>query len=265
MSCFTVGCVPYLNAKPLVRRFVDLSDESPVRVLYSVPSQLPEMLDSGDAAAVMVSSIHAIREPGMRIAAGVSISTQRDVVSVRMFSTKPFADVRTVAFDRSSMTSNALARIVLKEQYGIEPTGSPQPPSLDRMLQTHDAAVLIGDNGMRASADGMYVMDLGREWNHLTGLPFVWAAWIGREAVVPELVSELIEAERYGQRNFEDVVRHAERETGFTYEQCEHYLGQIMDYGLTSRHLAGLAEFGRRLEAMGQIERAYEPTVVEPA
>ncbi|HEY0868103.1 MAG TPA: menaquinone biosynthesis protein [Fimbriimonas sp.] len=262
MSRFAVGCVPYLNAKPLVRKFVDEGSASPVKVLYDVPSRLPQMLADGSAQAVMVSSIEAIRHPGMRISGGVSISTQRDVQSVRLFSKMPIEKIRRVAFDLSSMTSNALARIVLKDGYGVEPEGASQPPVLAEMLADHDAAIMIGDNGMRARPHDLYILDLGREWRDLTGLPFVWAAWIGRDGLVPALAYELAEAARYGQRHFDEVVRHAEEETGFTYEECEHYLGQIMDYRLDRRHLAGLAEFSRRLLAHGLIDRAYDPEVV---
>lgn len=260
---YTVGCVPYLNAKPLVRRFVDLGEASPVRVEYVVPSQLPALLANGSVQAIMVSSIESLRMPGARVAAGVSISTQRDVQSVRLFSKVPPEEIRTVAWDLSSMTSNALAKLVLSEEYGVMPTGEGRPPVQEAMLGEFDACVLIGDNGMRGSGDGLYVLDLGREWNAMTGLPFVWALWVGNETLDAGLVRELQEAERYGQRHFEEVVRHSVEETGFTYEQCEHYFGQIMDYRLTSRHLAGLAEFGRRLTSAGILESFQMPAVVE--
>jgi predicted solute-binding protein len=61
---YVVGCVPYVNAKPLVTFFERLGDQSPVRVLYDVPSRLPALLDSGAAQAALVSSFEALRTPG---------------------------------------------------------------------------------------------------------------------------------------------------------------------------------------------------------
>ena len=145
-------------------------------------SLLPSMLDSGQADAIMVSSIHALVNPGSRVAACLSIGSQDEVLSVRLFSKVPIRQIKSLATDLSSMTSNALARIVLAEQYGVHPVSAPQPPSLDAMLRDHDACLMIGDNGMAAEANGLALLDLGREWRELTGLPFVWALWVGRRA-----------------------------------------------------------------------------------
>ncbi|MFI5386560.1 MAG: MqnA/MqnD/SBP family protein, partial [Fimbriimonadales bacterium] len=73
---YRIGCVPYLNAKPLVRLFEDMKGQVPVEVVYDVPSRLPDMLSTGEVQAIMVSSIEALRIPGKRVADGVSISTQ---------------------------------------------------------------------------------------------------------------------------------------------------------------------------------------------
>ena len=59
---YTVGSVPYLNAKPLVRMFEELGDDSPVKVIYDVPSRLPKLLEEGTVQAIMVSSIEALKQ-----------------------------------------------------------------------------------------------------------------------------------------------------------------------------------------------------------
>src|SRR5471032_1724555 len=104
---YTVGSVPYLNAKPLVRAFEVWGEESPVNVIYEVPSKLPALLAAGEVQAIMVSSIEAFRHPGSRIAEGVCIGSQREVMSVRLFSKVPPRMIETLALDQSSMTSNA--------------------------------------------------------------------------------------------------------------------------------------------------------------
>lgn len=144
---YTLGSVPYLNAKPLVRWFEEVPGS--VSVVYGVPSRLPGLLESGKVQAILVSSIEALRRPDLSIADDVAICSVQEVLSVRLFSKKPIAEIRRLALDASSMTSNALARIVLARRYGVEPECSSQPPDLDSMLRDHDAALLIGDNGMR--------------------------------------------------------------------------------------------------------------------
>lgn len=255
---YTVGCVPYLNAKPLVRRFHNLGDDSPVRVVYDVPSKLPALLAEGSVQAILVSSIEALRAP-CRVADGVSISSQSEVMSVRVLSKVPFLEIETLALDRSSMTSNALAEIMLRTIRRKPYRTVVAPPDLDAMLAHADAAVLIGDNGMRADGRGLLDVDLGRAWNELTGLPFVWAMWMGHEGLEDALAQHLRDAAAWGVQHLDDVIPQAAAETGFSLEEAGHYLRTIMDYRLGDHHKQGLAEFAARLVAGGFIPKAEQP------
>ncbi|HWD41330.1 MAG TPA: menaquinone biosynthesis protein [Fimbriimonas sp.] len=260
---YTVGSVPYLNAKPLVKPFQWAGAESPVQVVFDVPSRLPALLDSGGVQAIMVSSYAALTTPGATVAAGLSIGTQREVLSVRLFSKVPFARIRTLAEDASSMTSNALARIILSERFDVLPSGGPAAPSLTSMLAENDACVLIGDNGMRADESELHVLDLGFEWFQLTELPFVWAVWMGGEELTPQLVTYLQGALVTSRADLARVIREASAETGFTLEQCRRYLQDIMDYRLDDAHQAGLREYGRMLFKHGLASAVEFPRIVD--
>jgi chorismate dehydratase len=48
----------------------------------------------------------------------------------------------------------ALLRIVLEDGYGVAPTFVEHKPNFDAMLQTQDAALLIGDNALEATPQG---------------------------------------------------------------------------------------------------------------
>ena len=259
---YRVGSVPYLNAKPLVRMFEELGDESPVEVVFAVPSKLPQMLERGEVQAIMVSSIEALRTPGRRIAQGVCIGTQKDVLSVRVFSKVPPRKIETLALDQSSMTSNALARIILKERYDVAPEVNPEPPSLSGMLANHEACVLIGDNGMREQGEGLHILDLGLEWHRLKNLPFVWAVWLGNEGLTPELSKHLVSAELWGRANIDRVLADAPRDTGIPYALCERYFHKIMHYHLDERELHGLKEFGRELHKFGLVDPVHFPALI---
>lgn len=261
---YTVGSVPYLNAKPLVRAFEIWGESSPVDVVYDVPSRLPAMLASGQVEAIMVSSIESLRYEGTRVAQGVCVCSQREVRSVRLFSKVRPNAIGSLALDQSSMTSNALAQIVLKEAYGVSPQAAPLPPSLEDMLAAYDACVLIGDNGMREEGAGLYILDLGLEWFKLKGLPFVWAVWLGNQDLAPELVGYLNDAERWAQTNIDQIISEAPVETGIPHELCDFYFRHIMHYPMQERELEGLNEFGRSLESHGLLARAYFPTLVSP-
>ena len=211
----------------------------------------------------MVSSIYALTKPDVMVAANLSISTQAEVQSVRLFSRVPFDEIRTIAWDSSSMTSNALSQILLHERFGIKPDGVSLPPVQGRMLQECDACVMIGDAGMAGHSEQLYVMDLGAEWRALTGLPFVWALWVGRRGLSPSLVSRLQWSHETALLTLDRVVEEAALETGFSPSQCRFYFDHIMDYRLGPQHLAGLRAFGERLVGLGLVERLYKLRIVE--
>lgn len=257
---YAVGCVPYLNAKPLVWPLV--GDDSPVKVSFDVPSQLPHLLDGGDVQAILVSSIEALRRPGARVADRVSISTNGEVLSVRLFSKRPLDQIETLALDQSSMTSNALARILLAEKFGCLPATRSLPPDLDTMLDQCDAGILIGDAGMRANGSGLHVLDLGAAWTDLTGLPFVWALWVGEASLDTSLAGYLADAPRKTLSSIDSLVGLFANEAGFPQSLTRHYITEVMDYGLGESHRRGLAAFADRLVSHGLSDSATMPEFV---
>ena len=251
MPQFTVGSVPYVNAIPLVAKF-ETEQDPPVRVIYAVPSKLPELLESGEADAILVSSVDALRHPGRRMVDGVCIGSNGPVKSVRLFSKVPFEQIQSLALDQSSMTSNRLAQVVLKERHGISPWAEPELPNQAEMLAKHDACVLIGDIGMLASTEGLHVLDLGEAFTSLTGLPFVWAAWIGGKGLTAELADDLRIAARYmpvgqgrenGTGDLAELVALTKAKSGWTEVMIRDYYLNVMVYSMDRRALDGYRRF----------------------
>ncbi len=136
-----------------------------------------------------------------RIVPGMGIISDGAVASVALFAAKPIDQVRTIAADTSSRTSNALLRILCAERFGIEPEFRPMAPEPERMFRECDAALIIGDPALYLdpAAHGVVKIDLGTEWTAMTGLPFVWAFWAGRPGVLsPEALTELTHARDRG-------------------------------------------------------------------
>jgi chorismate dehydratase len=244
-----IGSVPYLNEKPLTRWFkhTDEGRGSGIEVVYAVPSTLASMLASGEIAAALVSSFEYLRTPGYRIVPRVSISGQDEILSVRAFARLPWRQVQSVALDMSSLTSTALLKILLADHYNAYPDFINQPPDLDAMLAVADAALLIGDPGMLANADGLFTLDLGDAWRRLTGLPFVYACWIGDEkALTPLLIESLQTAKEWGLTQVDAIAEEEAARLQCPVALCRRYLTEVMDYDLGEEELAGLDEFASR-------------------
>lgn len=273
MNRFTVGSVPYVNAIPLVEMFEEMGPASPVRVVYRVPSELPGLLESGEAQAILVSSVDALRTPNRRIAEGVCIGSRNKVKSVRLLSKVPFEKIETLAWDASSMTSNRLAMVLLRELYGAEPQAVVMPPDLGSMLRQADACILIGDIGMMSNGSGLFVLDLGEAWRQLTNKPFVWAAWIGGAELDSELVwwlqraaacagSERADEPEYIKRNRETMVAKAMQKAGWPEETARDYYENVMEYHMDADLMDGLREFQSRLVTNGFVDAVHFPYVV---
>ncbi len=262
---YLVGCVPFVNARPLVHRIEALGDASPLAVRYALPSELPALIESGTVHAALVSSVEALVKPRRRMVQGVCIGSEGPAASVRLFSRVPLEEIRSLALDPASLTSNLLARLVLKERFGCAPHIA--APTFGRLPASDecDAVVLIGDAGFAADEAGLNVLDLGEAWTEWTGLPFVWAAWIGASGLNERLAGLLVEAARWGTSHLDEIVATASKCTGWSPESTSKYLSQTMRYHMGERELEGLREFGERLLAAGLVSRMEFPAIVEAA
>lgn len=206
MSRVRLGAVDYLNARPLV---YGLERSPRFDVRFDPPSKCAELLHAGAIDVGMIPAIEYCRGPEYRIVPGMGIVSDGHVASVALFSNKPLADVKTVAADTSSRTSNALVRILCAERFGIAPEFTPHPPEPERMLREFDAALIIGDPALYLDADALGVLkvDLGAEWTAMTGLPFVWAFWAGRpDALDAADVAELTSVRDAGVAHSDEIA-----------------------------------------------------------
>ena len=251
MKSSTIGSVPYLNGRPLVRWFGDTEEggASGISVVEAVPSLLAEMLEAGEIAAALVSSVELFRAPGLTFVPGIAVIADGPVESVRLLSRVPLPEIKRVALDTSSLTSVALLKILLRELYGVTPEYRPAPPHLENMLAEADAALLIGDNGYREYDSSLHVLDLGEGWKRLTGLPFVYACWVGRpEALTHSLRATLTEAKEWGKAHLEEIARTEHTAIGESYARARHYLTEIMRYDMGEREETALRLFGEKVK-----------------
>jgi chorismate dehydratase len=190
-----LGAVGYLNARPLVYG-LDVSPRFELR--YDVPSECARLLHEGAIDVGLIPSIEYLRGGLYRIAPDLAIASRGPVDSVAIYTTRPIADVRSIALDTSSRTSVALVSVLCARRFRIRPALESRGPDLADMLGHCDAALLIGDNallldhenfrpprigvGQPASSPQppLEKIDLGDAWSTMTGLPFVWAFWAGR-------------------------------------------------------------------------------------
>lgn len=169
-----IGCVPYLNARPLVEGIT-----YPIREL--VPAKLGEAFQAGEFDVALLSSIDVIKSLHPCAVDGISISSQGDVYSVVMAYQGDLRGIKKVVLDPASHTSNALLRIVLEEFHGIFPEYVQYEKDEIAESLLVRPTLLIGDRAIesrkQAANQMVRYLDLGGEWYRHTSLPFVFALW----------------------------------------------------------------------------------------
>src|SRR5262249_38310127 len=141
----------------------------------AAPARCSELLAEGRADAALIPVIEYQRVPGLYVAPGACVASKSSVRSVLIASRVPLEKVTSVALDTTSRTSAALVQIILESFYGIDARFQRATPNLAEMLETNDAALMIGDPAMLIDRTGLFVYDLAEEWRKHTGLAFVFA------------------------------------------------------------------------------------------
>ena len=236
-----IGSVPYLNVKPLVDWFHTPECEADVEIVYAVPSKLAQMLREGELDVANCSIFEAFQTPNLVLIPNISISAYGAVKSVRLFCQTPIEQIRTVALDTSSLTSVALTKILLAEQFGLAPAYHHAAPDLYAMLEQYDAALLIGDLKLFDLHPGTTVYDLGKGWHDLTSLPFVYAAWLARaDRATSEMTQILTAAKAWGVARLDALAHKWADRMNLPLARCQDYLLHVMNYDLTPEQQTGL-------------------------
>ena len=268
MNRVRVGAVGYLNARPLVYGL----DHSPrFEVRYDIPSECARLLHEGATDIGLIPSIEYLRGGPYRIVPDLAIASCGPVASVAVFTTKPIADVSSIAMDTSSRTSVALTRVLCARQFKINPRFESRGPDLADMLAHCDAALIIGDKALfQSTVDSQQStvekIDLGDVWTTTTGLPFVYAFWAGRpSALTGDDVAALQRARDEGVRRPEQLAREYLAETPERYDAGGRYLRHNIKYHLGEDERAGLEAFFRYAAEAGVVPSARIPEFYQQA
>jgi len=258
-STLRVGIVNYLNSRPLAWSFLRGQVGPDIHPRFLPPAQVADLLAAGELEVGLIPSIEVQRIPGLKILPGLCVAATREVRSVLLLSRCPIHQIQRLALDENSRTSAALVRILLHENFGIDPEYITAAPKLKNMLVEADAALVIGDPALSVDRRGLHVLDLAAVWHRLTGRPFVFAVWAARAGVDLEPWQDVFHRSlERGRSEMEVLVREASAEMGLSVEAIREYLTDCLSFELGPAEKQGLAEFYARAHALGLITAPHE-------
>jgi chorismate dehydratase len=147
--------------------------------------------------------------------------------------------------------------VLCATRWAIAPRFVPAEPDLEAMLSRADAALLIGDPALAIDADarGLLKIDLGSEWQAMTGLPFVYAMWCGRPGVLSQIHVDALNAARdRGLAHLEEIAREYAGGDAAAEAQAFSYLRDNLKHQLGEREAAGLRRFHALAADVGVVD-----------
>jgi chorismate dehydratase len=260
-SAVRLGAVTYLNTRPLTFWLPRIASHLQVRT--DLPSRLADDLAAARLDVAVAPSIEYARNPGYTIVSDACVACDGPVRSVKLYSRVPAPRIRTLALDEGSRTSAAMAQILLKERFGLQPQLQPLPIGTPVEDSPSDATVVIGDRAILPPRRRFeLVWDLGEEWLRWTGLPFVFAMWIARPGVDLEGIDQILSTARdEGISRLPEIARAEAPLVGIPEAECLSYLRDNLHFELGPRQRQGLELFfrlaGRHGLAPGGVKLAF--------
>jgi chorismate dehydratase len=235
-----VGIVNYLNTKPLIYGLQKPPISEQIELVGDYPSRLAEMLIKGEIDLGLIPVAVIPQLPSYNIISDYCIGTEGEIASVALFSEVPMNEIKKVYLDYQSRTSVALLKYLMKEYWGINPEiVEATNEDYRKEIAGTTAGLVIGDRALEQRKISTFIYDLGSEWKSITGLPFVFAAWVSTKKLPDDFISLFNEANAKGLQHIDEIVA---GEVFDLYDLKKYYTLHL-SYLLDDRKRKGMEQF----------------------
>ncbi len=207
MEKIRTGIVNYLNTRPLIYGLERQPVAGQIELIGDYPARIAEKLINGEIDLGLIPVAVIPQLPEYHIIGDYCIGTEGEIASVALFSEVPMMEVEKVYLDYQSRTSVALLRFLMKEYWGINPeiilaSGE----DYRQEIRGHTAGLVIGDRALEQRKISTFIYDLGSEWRKITGLPFVFAAWVSTKPLPENFVHDFNQGNALGLEKIDEIV-----------------------------------------------------------
>jgi chorismate dehydratase len=254
---FRLAASSYLNSAPLIWSFLHGTHRGRVDFIEAVPARCAQLLAETEVEGALVPVIEYQRIEGGLLVPNVCVGSQREVLSVVLVSkNRRLENIRTVALDQSSRTSATLVKVIFREFLEREPEWTTRTPNLEEMLETNDAALIIGDPGMAFPRQGLNIWDMASLWKQHTGLGFVFAMWMVRDSSADRARAvDFAGARDEGVAHIEEIVQSYQDKIPMRVEELRNYLTENIVFKVDESMERGLRLYFELAFKHGLIER----------
>ena len=239
-----VAAVSYLNTKPLIYGFEKGMMVNEIELVTDFPASIADMLinDVVDIALVPVAIIPSLKE--YHIITNYCIGTTGEVASVCLFSDVPLTDIKTVLLDYQSRSSVGLLKILLKDFWKINVELVSGNTGYEEKIEGTTAGLVIGDRAFIQRKKSKYIYDLGIAWKEMTGLPFLFAAWVANKKLPQTFIEKFNQTTGEGFKHLPEIIA----ANAYPHYDLKKYYEDHISFNLDDYKRKGLDEYLKRLE-----------------
>jgi chorismate dehydratase len=268
-----LGLINYINCLPVLLPITNGLVDLDAQVILGQPSRLNSLFAAGELEYGAMSAFAFLEQSKyLKLIPGLSISSQRAVASVLLFSKESIAKyppLRICVPAGSATSINAMLLMLL--QFGkCEPAlVTAEEPDLNE--SNFDAALVIGDRALLVDEDWSneyYRYDLGEWWRETFNLPMVFGVFAvrndyllandgqpGMPSVIDKLAAGLVKAADLGLNDyFAAVLNEAALRTGLSRPRLERYYKRELDFSWSAKHQQAIDKYELLCRQNGMFE-----------
>ena len=247
MKKIRISAVSYTNTKPFIYGIQHTSIIDQIDLSLDIPSDCAQKLidDKVDIGLIPVAA--ALNLPEWHIVSDYCIGANGAVNSVFIFSNCDIHEVKAIQLDPESRSSNNLAKVLMKNFWKVAPEQIVNAADYAQSNDPHTAFVQIGDRTFGKKQQFKYVYDLAEEWQKMTGLPFMFAAWISNKPIPQKFVEDFNKSLKFGLDHRPELLKQLPKRDDF---DLEDYLMHKLDFSLTENKKKALYLFLDYIKAL---------------
>lgn len=258
MKKVRLTAVNYLNTKPFIYGLIQAGMESEMEMHKDIPSVCADKLikDEVDIALIPVAALAQMKQH--YIVSDYCIGCDGEVKTVCLYSNNPIEDINRIYLDSHSRTSVALTKVLVKEYWKKESMDYKPIYEIEHAVMDDDSAILaIGDKTIGLDTKYRFVYDLGVAWKDMTGLPFVFAAWVANKKLEPAFLERFNAALALGLAHIPELLFILpEQDSEFDLKK---YFEENISYSLDESKKAALRLFMSKLNHSSSAEDVPQP------
>ncbi|MEX8546987.1 MAG: menaquinone biosynthetic enzyme MqnA/MqnD family protein [Mucilaginibacter sp.] len=235
-----ISAVSYTNTKPFIYGLQHDPIQNNINLSLDTPSDCAKKLIDNKADIGLIPVAAILDLPDWQLISEYCIGAVGAVNSVFIFSNCPIEEVNIIQLDPESRSSNNLAKVLLKNYWKVAPQQIINADDYANSTDVKTAFVQIGDRTFGKKNKYLFVYDLAEVWQQLTGLPFVFAAWVANKPINPEFMKSFNTALKAGLDSREELLQTLPEYPDF---DLRDYLFNKLDFDLTEQKKEALHKF----------------------